>query len=805
MTTFSRSSLKIFAVQFCIVLGALALAGCGSREDRAQSYYNNGMSYLAKQDYVKARVEIRNALQLKKDMVAAWRALAQIDEHDRNTGGLTEDLRRIVELDDKDADARARLAKLFLLGGNFENALRLSNEATELDPKNVGNLAVKAAILFKLKDNDGAIRTAQQALEIDPGNADASVVLAGIKVSQGDSEGALQALNNVAPASKDDLGVIFLKISIFERLGNLQQVESLLKRLTELQPNERAFRTQLVRFYLAQKRQDDAEKEIRAIVAKNPTDIAAEADLVNFLGVTKGPVAAREELVARINAGGNIFPYQLALAKFDFSQGKVADSTQQLEKLMSSTSAPDDVMAARTALAEIYLATNNIAAAEPLVTEILRQDGRNINGLRFRASIHMSRSEIDDAIADLRSALNDQPQSPQLLATLALAYERKGSIELADKAFFDATKASGYSPAFGLNYVAFLERRGSAAQAENVLTELATRNPNSVPVLSALARLKLARQDWASAHAIADAIKRLGDKGNIAEQINGLAFSGQKKFTDSLAALQNAYDANPTAVQPMAALVNVYIQSQQFDKAEAFLNAALKANPQNAEALVLLGSVALAKKELDKAAARFEDAIKQQPDSILGYKALAELYLRQQKLDDALKTVQAGLQRQPKNFDLRLTLGGLLETRGDYEGAIAEFESLLKEQPNSLIVANNLASLLADHRTDKASLDRANSIAVILAKSEVPQFKDTLGWLAYQRGDYTSAVSMLQDAATKLPNHPLIRYHLGMSYLASGQDANASEQFNKARELAPNDSGLKAKIDAALKSSSKKG
>jgi tetratricopeptide (TPR) repeat protein len=803
--TFSRSSLKILAVQLCILLGALALAGCGSREDRAQRYYDNATSYLAKQDYVKARVEIRNALQLKKDMVAAWRLLAQIDEHDRNNAGLTEDLRRIVELDEKDADARARLAKLFLLGGNFENALRLSNEATDLNPKNVENLAVKAAILFKLKDNDGAIRTAQQALELDPGNADASVVLAGIKVSQGDSESALKALNNVAPASKDDLGVIFLKIGIFERLGNLQQVESLLKRLTELQPNERAFRTQLIRFYVAQKRQDDAEREMRSIIEKNPTDTTAELDLASFLNATKGPAAAREELVSRINAGGKVFPYQLALARFDVSQGKVADSIKQLENLMSSTNAPDEVMAARTTLAEIYLGTNNVAAAEPLVTEILRQDGRNINGLRFRAAIHLTRGEIDDAIADLRSALNDQPQSPELLASLALAYERKGSIELADKAFFDATKASGYSPAFGLNYVVFLERRGSAAQAENVLTELATRNPNSIPVLSALARMKLARQDWAAAHTIADAIRRLGDKSYVSDQINALAFSGQKKFSDSLAALQNVYDANPNAVQPMAALVNVYIQSQQFDKAEVFLNAALKANPRNAEALVLLGSVALAKKEPEKAMARFEDAIKQQPDSIIGYKALAELNLRQQRLDEALKTVQAGLQQQPKNFDLRLTLGGLLETKGDYERAIAEFESLLKEQPNSLIVANNLASLLADHRTDKASLDRANALAVILTKSEVPQFKDTLGWIAYQRGDYTSAVTLLQDAAAKLPNHPLIRYHLGMSYLASGQDANASDQFNKARELAPNDASLKAKIDAALKSSSKKG
>jgi hypothetical protein len=38
-----------------------------------------------------------------------------------------------------------------------------------------------------------------------------------------------------------------------------------------------------------------------------------------------------------------------------------------------------------------------------------------------------------------------------------------------------------------------------------------------------------------------------------------------------------------------------------------------------------------------------------------------------------------------------------------------------------------------------------------------------------------------------------------MSYLAIGQEAKASEQFNRARELAPNDAELKLKIDAAIK------
>jgi hypothetical protein len=48
---------------------------------------------------------------------------------------------------------------------------------------------------------------------------------------------------------------------------------------------------------------------------------------------------------------------------------------------------------------------------------------------------------------------------------LAAAYERSGTIELAEKQFADATRVSGFNPNVGLAYVAFLRRRGSTARA----------------------------------------------------------------------------------------------------------------------------------------------------------------------------------------------------------------------------------------------------------------------------------------------------------------------------------------------------
>jgi tetratricopeptide (TPR) repeat protein len=124
---------------------------------------------------------------------------------------------------------------------------------------------------------------------------------------------------------------------------------------------------------------------------------------------------------------------------------------------------------------------------------------------------------------------------------------------------------------------------------------------------------------------------------------------------------------------------------------------------------------------------------------------------------------------------------------------------MLKDNPGSLIVINNLASLLADHKTDKESLQKARNLAAALKSSQVPQFQDTLGWVDYQNGDYSAALVSLEPAAQKLSGLPLVHYHLGMTYLASGDHEKAMKQLQKARELASSDSMLTKTIDDALR------
>jgi len=77
------------ATKLSIALAAaLTLAACGSPEQRAQRYYEDGMKLLAAHEDAKAAVEFRNALRLKNNLLPAWRGLAQTEEDTGHLQGL---------------------------------------------------------------------------------------------------------------------------------------------------------------------------------------------------------------------------------------------------------------------------------------------------------------------------------------------------------------------------------------------------------------------------------------------------------------------------------------------------------------------------------------------------------------------------------------------------------------------------------------------------------------------------------------------------------------------------------------------
>ena len=108
---------------------------------------------------------------------------------------------------------------------------------------------------------------------------------------------------------------------------------------------------------------------------------------------------------------------------------------------------------------------------------------------------------------------------------------------------------------------------------------------------------------------------------------------------------------------------------------------------------------------------------------------------------------------------------------------------MLKIRPDSELVINNLASLLTDYRTDKASYDRAYEASVIFKNSQTPQFLDTFGWASYKAGKLDEATKALKKANELQPETAIYRYHLGKVLFDSQHLSDAKQELQKAVKL----------------------
>lgn len=760
-----------------------SLMACSSPTEKATRFYEKGLALMKAGDFAKARIELQNALQIKQDMSAAWYALAEIAEQQGDWQKMYGLLGKVVDYDPKNIDAQIKLGRLLLASGQLDKALAASDTALKLAPDRDDVLALRAAVLYKLENTKEALAQANAALTKNPNNIDALIVLATERLAAKDPAKAIEYLDRGLKQNDKNSALELMKVQALVAMSQMDAAEKLLHKMASDNPQARAFRHMLAQFYLTQGRKDAAEAEYRAVAAENPKDISAQLDLVRFIGALKGQKAAMQELETLASKDASNVEMKFALANAKQAQGDAAAAEGIYRAIIEKAGDQPDGLKAKSMLAAMTLAKGDKAAAQKLVDEVLAKDQRNEEGLLLKASLEMDARKLDEAIADLRTILRDSPSSPRALLMLAKAHELAGSDELAQENYVKAYQAGKSSPAVGMPYAEFLSKRGQMARVDQVAQEMLQVAPGYVPALKLLAQAKISQGDWTGAQAIADQLAKDGNQTQIAEQIRGAIFAARKDYADSIGAFKRAYEAAPNATQPLVALVRSYIAAGKNDEALAFLDSVIKASPNNTSAHLLQGQILAMKGNAKGAAQAFQTVIGQQPKEAAGYAGLANIQLRSGQTADAEKTIAQGLAAIPGDLSLRMLQAETYETTGRVDDAIKAYEDLLKAQPNADIVANNLASLLVDHRTDKASLSRAYDIAQRFKRSDVPQFKDTLGWAAYRMGKAGEAVPLIEDAVKKLPDLAVFHYHLGMSYLATNKKDAAKKELEKALEL----------------------
>jgi tetratricopeptide (TPR) repeat protein len=304
--------------------------------------------------------------------------------------------------------------------------------------------------------------------------------------------------------------------------------------------------------------------------------------------------------------------------------------------------------------------------------------------------------------------------------------------------------------------------------------------PNDLAALQAKAEVQAAKQDFKGAENTIGRIKTAQPSNPLGYYRMGQLYAAQKKHDLALREYEQALKISSNPAEPLSAIVSTYLVQGKPDKAISRLNDVIKDKPDQAIAHELLGEVYLAQKKFVDAEKSLRKASELNPKWNTPYLGLAKLRSVQGDTAGSIKSLETGLQAIPDDTQLLLTLASTQEANHDYAGAIATYERLLKADSGNELAANNLASLLADHKGDASGLKRAREVAARFESSRQPAFVDTLGWVHYRSGDTDKAVTLLKKATDMAPQIPIFQYHLGMAYYSKGDKQSAKIWLAKA-------------------------
>lgn len=755
------------------------IAGCGGAEQRKARYVEKGESYFAERNYEKARVEFRNALQIEPNDVNARYQLGRVSEKLNSPRDAVGHYQAAIDLDPNHMESRAALSRLFLLSGLPDRAMELVAPGLTQQPENAQLLTVRGAAKAQLGDVPGAFEDAEAAAKLAPSDEYAIALLASLYRQNARSDKAIEIVSaglERVPTSVD------LRVVLADLLLSHQQMpeaEEQLKKVIELQPDDLSHRYRLARFHMLAKNVPAAEQALRDAIASKPDSVEAKVALTDLLAAHGGADKAEAELKKFAAADKDGAQMQLALAKFYESQGKPELAQSAYRDVIKSEEAKPDGLTARNRLATLLLQKEDVKGATTLIDEVLKENPRDNDALVLRGNLALVRGDTPAAIADLRSVLRDQPNSVPVLRALARAHLQNNELALAEETLRSAAQANPGDRAVRLELSQLLMQSGRAEQARPVLEQLVKESPNDTSTLESLFRVEASLKDLTAARATAENIKQVRPDQPLGSYLEGAVNEAEKKYDAAEAAYLHALEIQPSAGEPLTALVRVDVARKQIPKALARLDKVIVEQPDNVIARNLKGELLTSRGELETAAASFNEAIAKAPQWWMPYRGLALSHLAGKRNEQAIQVLETGLQKTSAAA-LGTDLAALYERLDRPDDAIRVYETLVSRDPGSVAALNNLAMLLVSYRTDAGSLQRAEELSGKLNHVTEPSILNTRGWVKFKRGEFQESVSLLQQAVEKSPESPLMRYHLGMAQLKAGDRLAAEKNLEVA-------------------------
>lgn len=160
-----------------------------------------------------------------------------------------------------------------------------------------------------------------------------------------------------------------------------------------------------------------------------------------------------------------------------------------------------------------------------------------------------------------------------------------------------------------------------------------------------------------------------------------------KDYDSGIAHLQRAIDIYGNFPQAYATLGAAYVEQKKYKEAQAALEKAIQLDPKAAGAYIELGATLNQLKDYPGAVIALNKGLELNPDVPAADYELAKAYMAQQQWQKAEAPLKKVVAAEPGLAGAHVMLGNVLLKKGDGPGALNEFQTYLKLDPNGPMAA----------------------------------------------------------------------------------------------------------------------
>ncbi len=770
---------------------SLALLACASlsantmawaADAKASKYYEDALTRFEKQDMDGAIIQLKNALQIDKNMLPVQMLLGKALLQNGDVVAAEVAFNEALRLGVNRAEVVVPMAQAYIAQGKQLQVLSLPLFSVDGLPRDVQSQVwlLKSAASADTGDMRAAIKAVDEARALDPQSAAPWLAEIGIRIRGKQFKEAEAAVAQAMKLSPESAEVWYQKGAVAHVSGNLTATLAAYDQALKLDPKHLEARVARAGLYLDLNRPADAQADIDALTRN-----------------------ARDARIARNEPDGPDGPneprayYLQALLAERNNQPAVA---QQALKGITDLIDPVPIDFIRYRPQWLMLAglahygLNEPEKAQQFL-EQFQKGQSNTPVSKLLAQIYLNQNNTNRAIDVLQGYLKINPADGQAMTMLASALMSNGQNAKAATLLQQAIQTQDrpeYRSALGLSLI----RDGQAASGITQLEAAFKKDPRQTQAATALIGMYLRSNQAAKAAALAETLVKQQPNNAGFYNLLGMAQGQNLKVKESRAAFEKAIQLDPSLVSAKLHLARVDMATHAYDAAAARLNAILKDNGKNTEAMFEMGLLSDRRGQQAEAQRWLEKATDLSgPNETRWALALSDFHLRYGRPGPALDAVRKAAAKSPDDLAVLMVYARAELANGDTVGAknsltsatrVAEYDPVWQVQIAQLqMQAKNWSG--ASYSLDKALSTSANYLPAMALMAEVQ----------LRQGEFDKAEKLARDIIVKYPKSAVGVSLLGDIAQSHGQAAQALDAYRRAHQMEPSTNSF-VKLFAAM-------